>query len=143
MPSLSRSPTAAETALPTSKESTGGVSSTPPLSGPIGPRSTSEEGVLLAPFFQLETTMSRCPSLSMSRLACTVNGRGVRIHASAVGAFGLALRTEDGGDTWERFQVGGDEDDLHLNELFEGSDGTRYIAAEVGTVYRSREAPIV
>lgn len=52
-----------------------------------------------------------------------------------VGAFGFASRTDDGGATWERVTVG--EDDVHLYQIFSGARGTTWIAAEMGTVYRS------
>ena len=59
-------------------------------------------------------------------------GRGI-----AVGAYGQALETDDGGASWRPLRVGGPEEDWHLNELFEAGDGTLWIAAEKGRVYRS------
>lgn len=53
----------------------------------------------------------------------------------AIGAYGLALATGDGGATWERREV--DPQERHLNDLVEGTDGTLYVAAEYGGVFRS------
>jgi len=55
----------------------------------------------------------------------------------ATGAFGLMLETRDGGTRWQRTSMGPDTEDLHLNEIFSGRDGTLLIAAESGVVYRS------
>ncbi len=52
-----------------------------------------------------------------------------------VGAFGFALRTDDGGATWERITVS--DEDVHLYQIFSDAHGTTWIAAEMGTVYRS------
>jgi photosystem II stability/assembly factor-like uncharacterized protein len=61
-----------------------------------------------------------------------------RTHGLAVGAFGLMLETRDGGRSWERISgVGTGEEDHHLNRIFAGPDGTIFIAAEYGSVYRS------
>jgi len=59
-------------------------------------------------------------------------GRGL-----AVGAYGQALSTDDGGVTWRPTRVGGPEEDWHLNELFEATGEALYVAAEGGRVYRS------
>jgi photosystem II stability/assembly factor-like uncharacterized protein len=56
----------------------------------------------------------------------------------AVGAFGAVLETRDGGRSWERTPgVGTGEEDHHLNRIFAGPDGTIFIAAEYGSIYRS------
>lgn len=74
----------------------------------------------------------------------------------AIGAYGLYLKTMDGGITWahEKMQVTGlkdmntnsDEDhsddlakyyDLHLNAIGQSDDGKMYIVAEAGRIYRS------
>lgn len=60
-----------------------------------------------------------------------------RQRGIAVGAFGLAIRSEDGGESWQPFPLAGtDGKDPHLNQVFEAADGTRYVAAERGDVYR-------
>ncbi len=46
------------------------------------------------------------------------------------------LATSDGGDTWEPRSVHGD-DDFHLNQIAAAADGTLYLAAEAGHLYRS------
>lgn len=54
----------------------------------------------------------------------------------AVGAYGTVLATRDGGDTWARTTAHG-EDDFHLNRITAATDGTLYLAAEGGHLYRS------
>lgn len=55
----------------------------------------------------------------------------------AVGAFGLALRTRDGGVHWESIAVPqANPDGLHLNSIGPGHDGALLIAGEGGKVYR-------
>jgi len=59
-------------------------------------------------------------------------------HGLAVGGFSAMLETNDGGKTWSRLSSpGGDEGDLHLNEIFASPNGTIFVAAEIGAVYRS------
>jgi photosystem II stability/assembly factor-like uncharacterized protein len=90
-------------------------------------------------------------------------------RAMAVGTFNFAMITADGGASWDEVIItdiatpldtfgeedtaaanGGmaeDEDEFfddvaaesHLNEIFKAADGTIFIAAEFGTVYRSRD----
>lgn len=55
----------------------------------------------------------------------------------AVGAYGTVLATSDGGATWEEQPLG--EDDFHLNQISAAADGTLYLAAEAGHLYRSRD----
>jgi len=54
----------------------------------------------------------------------------------AVGAYGALLVTEDGGDTWQPRTVRRD-DEFHLNGIVAAGDGTLYLAAEAGHLYRS------
>lgn len=54
----------------------------------------------------------------------------------AIGAYGGLLDTDDGGDTWQPRRVHG-EDDFHLNQIVVAGDGTLYLAAEAGHLYRS------
>lgn len=70
-----------------------------------------------------------------------------RQRAIAVGAYGTVLRTIDGGVTWteeslalENDESGGDDfwmSDFHLNDVGAGPEGTLFIAAEAGTLYRA------
>jgi photosystem II stability/assembly factor-like uncharacterized protein len=54
----------------------------------------------------------------------------------AVGAYGELLVTSDGGDSWDPRPVNGG-DDFHLNQIVASGDGTVYLAAEAGRIYRS------
>ena len=56
-------------------------------------------------------------------------------HGLAIGAYAMVLETRDGGKTWERPDV--DEEERHWNGITEAPDGTLYVAAELGTVFRS------
>lgn len=56
-------------------------------------------------------------------------------HGLIVGAFGFALRTGDGGATWERITVS--DEDVHLYQIFSDTHGATWIAAEMGSVFRS------
>lgn len=56
-------------------------------------------------------------------------------HGFAVGAYGAFLVTEDGGTSWDERPIG--EDDYHLNQIAPADDGTIYVAAEAGHLYRS------
>lgn len=55
----------------------------------------------------------------------------------AVGAYGLMLTTADGGLHWETQPVG--DNDFHLNRIALAADGTAFLAAEAGRVFRSRD----
>lgn len=56
----------------------------------------------------------------------------------AVGSFGYAASTSDGGKTWKRFEVAvGEDGERHLNQIFPGSHGSLWIAAEGGLLFRS------
>ncbi len=74
----------------------------------------------------------------------------------AVGAFGQALYTDDGGETWrwnplpkakvkDEFEDPKDptddyiEEQAHLNGIAQTANGTIYVAAEYGTIYRSTD----
>jgi len=58
----------------------------------------------------------------------------------AVGSFGLLLETRDGGESWSRRELAQEgEEEPHLNDVFAGSNGEIFIAAEFGWVYRSRD----
>jgi photosystem II stability/assembly factor-like uncharacterized protein len=52
----------------------------------------------------------------------------------AVGAYGSFFSTGDGGQNWEKHWIS--EDDFHLNQI-RAVNGTIFIAAEAGLVYRS------
>ncbi len=58
-------------------------------------------------------------------------------HGLAVGAYAYVLETHDGGKTWERRDV--DEEERHWYKIVEASDGTLFVAAEFGTVFRSKD----
>jgi photosystem II stability/assembly factor-like uncharacterized protein len=62
---------------------------------------------------------------------------GDRRHGLAVGGYGLALATDDGGTGWSRVTI--DPEERHLNALAVAPDGSVYIAAEDGVVFRSRD----
>jgi photosystem II stability/assembly factor-like uncharacterized protein len=53
----------------------------------------------------------------------------------AVGAYGSVYVTADGGETWDFVPIS--EDDFHLHRLVHVADGTLFLAAEAGIVYRS------
>ena len=54
----------------------------------------------------------------------------------ATSAYGELLVTRDGGDSWQKRAIR-EGDDFHLNQLAAAKDGTLYIAAEAGHLYRS------
>lgn len=56
-------------------------------------------------------------------------------YGIAIGAYGSFFETFDGGETWESRWIS--DDDWHLHQLASAADGTMYIAAEAGSVYRS------
>ncbi len=58
-------------------------------------------------------------------------------HGIAVGAYGLAYETMDGGATWERLSI--DEDEPHFYGLFEAADGALILTGEFGTILRSTD----
>ena len=55
----------------------------------------------------------------------------------AIGAYGAFLVTNDGGTTWVERPIS--EDDFHLNQIAAAADGTLYMAAEAGHLYRSAD----
>ena len=71
-------------------------------------------------------------------------------HGIAIGAYGLFLRTDDGGATWTATELDAGDDagveedefyggpiDVHLNQVSQGRAGRLVVAAEAGTIYRS------
>jgi len=59
-------------------------------------------------------------------------------HGIAIGAYGLLLTSEDGGRSWQRNMTSeSEEEDFHLNHISAMKDGTLFIAAEAGVIYRS------
>ena len=54
----------------------------------------------------------------------------------ATSAYGELLTTNDGGDSWQAHAIH-EGDDFHLNQLASAADGTLYVAAEAGHLYRS------
>lgn len=65
------------------------------------------------------------------------------LHGWAAGLWSLLLSTEDGGKTWRQLRLppqdGGKRADLNLLKIFPSAAGQVYIAAERGTVLRSRD----
>lgn len=63
------------------------------------------------------------------------DGRGL-----AVGGFGAAFATADGGASWQRRElIAGEEGERHLNRIFTSGRSTWLIAAEGGHVLRSED----
>jgi photosystem II stability/assembly factor-like uncharacterized protein len=61
-------------------------------------------------------------------------------HGLAVGGFGVALATADGGKSWRaQTLVEGEAGERHLNRVFVSTAGTWLIAAEGGQVLRSSD----
>jgi photosystem II stability/assembly factor-like uncharacterized protein len=58
-------------------------------------------------------------------------------HGIAVGAYAYFLETRDGGKTWELRTV--DEEERHWFSIVQGPDGTLFVAAEMGVVFRSED----
>jgi photosystem II stability/assembly factor-like uncharacterized protein len=58
-------------------------------------------------------------------------------HGFAVGAYAYVLETNDGGKIWKRRDL--DEEERHWYKIVEASDGTLFVAAEFGTVFRSKD----
>lgn len=58
----------------------------------------------------------------------------------AVGAYGLMLRTDDGGQSWEDVSYNVDnEDGFHYNAIAEIKDTGLFLVGEMGTMYRSAD----
>ena len=58
----------------------------------------------------------------------------------AVGAYGLFLRTDDGGQSWEDLSFDVDnEEGFHYNAITEISDTGLFMVGEMGTMYRSAD----
>ena len=60
-------------------------------------------------------------------------------HGIVVGAYGYASETRNGGQSWQRLTLS-EDNDYHLNQIFPGTDGTLFIAAESGGAYRSKDS---
>jgi photosystem II stability/assembly factor-like uncharacterized protein len=60
-------------------------------------------------------------------------------HGIACGGFGTIVETKDGGQTWRSRGIDHTGDEVHLNEIFPGPEGTIFIGAEMGLAYRSRD----
>ncbi|MYN44771.1 glycosyl hydrolase [Pseudoduganella sp. FT93W] len=61
-------------------------------------------------------------------------------HGIAVGLYGWVLETQDGGSSWTQGHIGeGDNTDHHLYHVFSSAQGTLFIAAEAGVIYRSSD----
>ncbi len=58
-------------------------------------------------------------------------------HGFAVGAYGLAYETFDGGENWERRSI--DEDEPHFYSLFETAGRDLILTGEFGTILRSSD----
>lgn len=58
-------------------------------------------------------------------------------HGFAIGAYGTALESADGGVNWADRRL--DEQELHLNALTQSIDGTLMVVGEAGTMLRSRD----
>ena len=57
----------------------------------------------------------------------------------AVGAYGMILRTEDGGNSWVPRIAGlNNPENFHINTLVQGRDAL-YMAGEAGSIYRSED----
>ena len=68
------------------------------------------------------------------------------LRGIAVGAFSYALRTDDGGETWNKFDLSRDEYEPHLNFIYgkrkqaNGSEDQKiYVVAEIGQYYLSSD----
>jgi photosystem II stability/assembly factor-like uncharacterized protein len=59
------------------------------------------------------------------------------LNGMAIGAYGLALFTADGGDTWQDRVIS--EEEWHLNAALNLGDGRLMIAGEAGFSYRSTD----
>ncbi|MFL9872897.1 WD40/YVTN/BNR-like repeat-containing protein [Paraburkholderia megapolitana] len=63
-------------------------------------------------------------------------------HGWVVGLWSLMLSTSDGGETWNKIMLpappGGGKADLNLYKIFANHEGHIFVAAEQGTVIRSR-----
>jgi photosystem II stability/assembly factor-like uncharacterized protein len=68
------------------------------------------------------------------------------LYGIAIGAFSYSLRTEDGGETWQRFDLSRDEYEPHLNFIYGKrkqingqEDKNIYVVAEIGQYYLSTD----
>ena len=82
----------------------------------------------------LWTVIHASPELDMPLLDIWIAGDGKGL---AVGAYGLALITDDHGRSWSRQHI--DPEESHFYAIREAPDKTLFIAGEFGTVLRSRD----
>ena len=80
------------------------------------------------------TVIQASPESDMPLLDIWIAGDGKGL---AVGAYGLALATQDHGRSWSRRSI--DPEESHFYAIREAPDGTLFIAGEFGTVFRSRD----
>ncbi|MDB6126866.1 MAG: hypothetical protein JWM35_762 [Verrucomicrobia bacterium] len=59
-------------------------------------------------------------------------------HIIAVGAYGLFVSSDNGGQTWTRRHIS--DDDFHFNRITRGPTGSLYLAGERGTLLRSHDS---
>jgi photosystem II stability/assembly factor-like uncharacterized protein len=89
-----------------------------------------------------ETWTLQRSDLSVDQPLLTVYFRDAQ-HGWAAGLWSLLFATSDGGKTWQQVTLpapeGAKRADLNLLKLFPGAGDTLYIAAERGTVLRSRD----
>lgn len=64
------------------------------------------------------------------------------LHGFAVGQFGLMLETDDGGKAWRerRLVDAAEQAEKHLMQIFAGTNGLVFVAAESGSIFRSEDA---
>lgn len=64
------------------------------------------------------------------------------LHGLAIGQFGLVLETDDGGKTWRerRLVEKAEQAEKHLMQIFAGTNGLVFVAAESGSIFRSEDA---
>lgn len=55
----------------------------------------------------------------------------------AVGAYGFAVETRDGGKNWDRFPIA--KEDPHLYTITEGPNHHLYVVGEFGSIFRSQD----
>ena len=79
------------------------------------------------------TVVQASPALDAPLLDIWIAGNGKGL---AVGAYGMALATENHGLDWSPREI--DPDEPHFYAIREAADGTLFIAGEFGTVLRSR-----
>ena len=68
---------------------------------------------------------------------CLMYGSGVSKRGVAVGAYGFALETHDGGKNWDRFPIA--KEDPHLYAITEDPNHHLYVVGEFGSIFRSQD----